>query len=102
MVGIKAIVAVVVVNVNAVLGGDFLKRMLGKKSPLWSIPFGRLRHLPRLGCGEDFVRRFRLFATRRNLGHRAEQTSGALGKLEQGQFLGDFAIEGKLHTLQFG
>ncbi len=35
----------------------------------------------------------------RNLGHRAEETSGALGGIEQGQFLGNFTIEGKL--LQF-
>jgi hypothetical protein len=32
----------------------------------------------------------------RNLGHCAEETSGALGGIEQGQFLGNFAIEGKL------
>ena len=45
------------------------------------------------------MRRFRLFAAPRNLGHRAEETSGALGGIEQGQFLGNFAIEGML--LQF-
>jgi len=45
------------------------------------------------------VRRFRLFAAPRNIGHRAEETFGALGGIEQGQFLGNFAIEGKL--LQF-
>ena len=32
----------------------------------------------------------------RNLGHHAEETSGALGGIEQGQFLGNFVIEGKL------
>jgi hypothetical protein len=47
------------------------------------------------------VRRFRLFAALKNLGNLAEQTSGAIGELDQGQFLGDFTIEGKLHTLQF-
>ena len=35
----------------------------------------------------------------RNLGHRAEETSGALGGIEQGQFLGNFANEGKLLQL---
>ena len=45
------------------------------------------------------MRRYRLFAAPRNLGHRAEETSGALGGIEQGQFLGNFAIDGKL--LQF-
>ena len=32
----------------------------------------------------------------RNLGHHAKETSGALGGFDQGQFLGNFAIEGKL------
>jgi hypothetical protein len=45
------------------------------------------------------VRRFRLFAVPRNLGHRTKQTSGAYGGLDQGQFFGDFAIEGKLLQL---
>ncbi len=45
------------------------------------------------------MRRFRLFATPRNLGHHAKETSGALGGIEQGQFLGNYAIEGKLLQL---
>ena len=40
-----------------------------------------------------------LFAAPRSLGHRAKETSSALGGIEQGQFLGNFTIEGKL--LQF-
>ncbi len=51
------------------------------------------------GWGEDFVRRFRLFAVPRNLGHHAKETSGTLGGIEQGQFLENFAIEGKLLQL---
>ena len=45
------------------------------------------------------MRRFRLFAVPRNLGHCAKETSSALGGIEQGLFLGNFAIEGK--QLQF-
>jgi hypothetical protein len=45
------------------------------------------------------VRRFRLFAAPRNLGYCAKETYSALGGIERGQFLGNFAIEGKL--LQF-
>ena len=45
------------------------------------------------------MRRFRLFAVPRNLGHHAEETSGALGGIEQAQFLGNYAIEGKLLQL---
>ncbi len=45
------------------------------------------------------MRRFRLFAAPRNLGHRTEENSGALGGIEQGQLLGNFTIEGKLLQL---
>ena len=45
------------------------------------------------------MRRFRLFAAPRNLGHHAKETSGALGGVEQAQFLGNYAIEGKLLQL---
>jgi len=66
---------------------------IGLRIPLRPIPFGWLRPtppawlrcfgryhlvdwdcLPQLACGEDLVRRFRLFAAPRNIGHRAEET----------------------------
>ena len=89
----------VVVDANAVLVSELLKRMLGENTLFGLYHLVDQDRLPRLGCGEDFVRRFRLFAVPRNLGHRAEETSGTFGGIEQGQFLENFAIEGKLLQL---
>jgi hypothetical protein len=50
----------------------------------------------RLGCDKDFVRRLGLFAAPRDLCHCAEVTACALGWRDLGEFLGDFAIDGKL------
>ncbi len=56
--------------------------------------------LPRLGCNKDLVRSLGLSAVPWDLGHRAKETSSALGWLGFCQLLGDVPIEGKL--LQFG
>ena len=52
--------------------------------------------LPRLGCDEDLVRGFGLFATPRNLGHGAEEAASAPGQRHLGQLLGDFPVLGHL------
>jgi hypothetical protein len=52
--------------------------------------------LPWLGCNKDFVRSLGLFAAPRNLCHSSEETACALGWRDLGEFLGDFAIDGKL------
>ena len=52
--------------------------------------------LPRLGCAEDLVRGFRLFAAPRNLGHGAKEAASSLGRRHLGQSLGDFPVLGYL------
>jgi hypothetical protein len=88
-----------VVDANAVLISELLKHVLGENTLFGLYHLVDQDRLPRLGCGKDFVRRFRLFAAPRNLGHHAKETSGALGGVEQAQFLGNYAIEGKLLQL---
>ncbi len=56
--------------------------------------------LPWLGCNKDLVRSLGFSAVPWDSGHRAKETSSALGWLDFCQLLGDFPVEGKL--LQFG
>jgi hypothetical protein len=76
---------VVVVDANAVLISELLKHVLGENTLFGLYHLVDQDRLPRLGCGKDFVRRFRLFAVPRNLGHPTEETSGTFGGIEQGQ-----------------
>jgi hypothetical protein len=52
--------------------------------------------LPRLGCDKDLMRSHGFSAAPWDPGHRAKETSSALGWLDFCQLLGDFPIEGNL------
>jgi hypothetical protein len=52
-----------------------------------------------VGCDKDFVGSLGLFAAQRKLGHCIKEVASALGWLDLGNFLGDFAIECKLLEL---
>ena len=52
--------------------------------------------LPRLGRDKDLVRSLGFSAALWDPGHRAKETSSALGWLDFCQLLGDFPVEGKL------